>query len=353
MKKTHLNVALIGAGAIAREQHLPAWAKIADAVVVAAADVWPAALAAVAGEFPLVRCVADYRQLLDDQSIDVVDVCVPSALHAEVSVAALSAGKHVLCQKPMATSRADAEAMLKAAQAAGKKLMIAQHMRFEPSVQQLRSYLAKHPPGEIYYARGQWLRRRRLPGRAGFTQKLLSGGGALYDLGVHLVDLAWWMMGCPQPTVATGVATNRLARRKGLGSEWGEWDPATIDVEDFAAGLIRFASGAALNLEVSWLALQPESEFYKLQLFGTEAGVIWPDQVIVGEDDQQPWDLKLGPIQGEKAHHQVIHEFARSVLDDTPVPIPPEQSATVIAMLESLYRSSDLGQEVAVEPINL
>lgn len=347
MSHGRLHVALIGAGSIAREQHLPAWTKVPDATVVAVADPSPAALAAAAEEFSIGRCVSDYRELLDNPSINVVDVCVPSALHASVSIAALQAGKHVLCQKPMATSRADAQAMLDAARSAGKKLMIGQHIRFEPSVRQLCSYLAKHPPGEIYYARSQWLRRRRLPGRAGFTHKAQSGGGALYDIGVHMVDLAWWMMGCPRPTVASGVATNHLARRTTLGSEWGHWDPATIDVEDFAAGLIRFDNGAALSLEVSWLALQPEDEFYKLQLFGAEAGVIWPDQVIVGEDDKIPWDVKLAPAKGEKAHRQVIYEFARAVLDDTPVPISPEQSATVIAILESLYRSSELGREVS------
>jgi predicted dehydrogenase len=170
-----LRVALLGTGAIARSQHLPAWSKLPEFKMVALADASPVSLAAVPSEFQIERRVSDYRELLDDPDIDVVDICVPSALHSEVVIAALQAGKHVLCEKPMATSRADAAAMLAAWRASGKKLMIAQHMRFEPSVIQLRTYLERNSPGDVYYSRGQWLRRRRLPARPGFTDKRLSG----------------------------------------------------------------------------------------------------------------------------------------------------------------------------------
>jgi predicted dehydrogenase len=348
-----LTVGLVGAGLIAREQHLPAWARLPEVKVVGVADPWAGALAAVQNEFQIDRRVADYRELLDDPTIDIIDVCVPSALHAEVTIAALHAGKHVLCQKPMATSRADAAAMLDAARASGKKLMIGQHMRFEPSVVRLRSYLKRHPPGEIYYGRGQWLRRRRLPGRPGFTDKAQSGGGALYDLGVHMLDLAWWLMGCPLPTGVSGKVFHHLGRRTDIGSEWGHWDPTAIEVEDFGAGMLRFDNGAALSLEVSWLGLQPESEFNRLQLYGTQAGIIWPDNVIVGEEDLIPWDLRLGEAVGEKGQKLLIHAFARAVIEDQPVPIPPAESANIIAMLESLYRSSASGREEAVDAFSL
>ncbi|HEV3341723.1 MAG TPA: Gfo/Idh/MocA family oxidoreductase [Pirellulales bacterium] len=345
-----LRVALIGAGAIARSEHLPAWMKLPEFKVVAMADPSPVSLSAVPGEFDIRRRVADYRELIDDPDIDVVDICVPSALHAEVAIAALAAGKHVLCEKPMATSRPDAAAILDAWRASGKKLMIGQHMRFEPSVVQLRAYLQRNPPGDIYYTRGQWLRRRRLPARPGFTDRRLSGGGALYDLGVHMLDLAWWLTGCPRPSSISGQTFNRLARRRDLGSEWGTWEPTTIDVEDFAVGLVRFTNGSALSLEVSWLGFQPEEEFWRLQLYGSHAGISWPQCQLVGEDQLIPWNLQLAEAKGDKAHHQVIREFARSVLEDLPVPVPPEQSANIIAMLDALYASAASGREAPVEP---
>ena len=143
------------------------------------------------------------------------------------------------------------------------------------------------------------VRRRRLPARPGFTDRWLAVAVRDSDLGVHLLDLAWWMIGCPRPTSVTGVTHNHLGRRGDLGSEWGEWDAARIDVEDFAAGLVRL-EGAALSLEVSWLAFQPEKEFWRLQMYGSAAGISWPEGLIVGEDQRIPWDTRLAEATGEK-----------------------------------------------------
>ncbi len=345
-----LNVAVIGAGLISREQHLPAWADLPEARVVALADVAQRALDQAGEEFQVRRRVANYRELLDDPKIDVVDICVPSALHAEVAIAALEAGKHVLCEKPMATSRAAAAEILDAWRASGKKLMVGQNMRFTPSAVALKQGIDDYGLGRVYYARGQWLRRRRLPCKAAFTQKQLSGGGALYDLGVHMLDLGWWLMGCPRVARASGAAFDHLARRAGMGSEWGEWDPRTIDVEDFAVGQIRFADGGVFTLEASWLGFQPQKEMRRLQLFGDRAGAIWPDARLFGETDQHPWDVQLPiPQEREKPHRAMLRHFARAVLDNANVPVPPEQSANVIAMLEAIYRSAQQGKDVAVE----
>ena len=349
MKHAGLNVAVIGAGAISRSQHLVGWKQLADVRVAALAEVSADDLRRVADEFDVPRRETDYRRLLDDDSIDVFDVCVPSALHAEVTIAALQAGKHVLCEKPMATSRADAAAILAAYHASGKKLMIAQHMRFDPTVMELRTYLEDFDLGSVYFARAQWLRRRRLPARPGFTQRRLSGGGALYDIGVHVLDLTWWLLGCPRPLTASGGTFSHLARRGDLGSEWGTWDPAKIDVEDFAAGMIRFETGGLLSLEASWLGFQPERDFSRLQLFGTRGGAIWPDCRLFGETQGRPWNIQLGSAHGDRPHREAIRQFAHAILADLPPPIPPEQSANTIAMLECLYRSSERGSEQPVE----
>jgi predicted dehydrogenase len=341
----------VGAGAIARDQHLPGWRLVPQARVVAVADASLAAAEVAARDFAIERFETDYRRLLEDPTIDVIDVCCPSALHAQVSIAALAAGKHVLCEKPMATSRADAEAVLTAARASGRKLMIGQQMRFDASIPPLRQALASVELGHVYYARAQWLRRRRVPGRPGFTFKAYSGGGPLYDLGVHVLDLSWWLMGAPEPLAASGAVFNHLAKRGDLGTEWGTWDAKAIDVEDFAAGTIRLAGGSLLSLEVSWLGFQPERDFYRVQLFGTRAGLVWPDCRLFGETAGKPWDVQLPRPKGEKPHRELIRRFAQAVLDDTPVPVPPEQSAQVVAMLEALYQSAAQGAEVRIGPL--
>ena len=358
MTVSHLNVAVIGAGAIARSQHLPGWQKVPEARVVAMADASPVALANTADFFGIEKRATDYRELLDDPAIDVFDICAPSGLHAEISIAALQAGKHVLCEKPMATSRSDAARMIEASETSGKKLMIGQHMRFDPGVRQLRESVEQFPLGDVYYCRAQWLRRRRLPARPGFTSRALSGGGALYDLGVHMLDLGLWMMGNPVVTSVSGATYGWLARRRNdIGSEWGQWDPATIDVEDFAVGMVRFANTSVLNLEASWLGFQPQEEMWQLQLFGTQAGAIWPPTQISGETRFKPWDIRPGerpqdhpgdrPL--EKPHHEIIRQFALALVNNTEVPVPPRQTANSVAILEGLYRSAAEGREVPVQ----
>lgn len=350
MTVSPMHVAMIGAGAIARTQHLPGWQAVPEARVTALVDASPTALANVGDFFGIERRAIDYRELLDDPTIDVFDICAPSALHAEIAIAALQAGKHVLCEKPMATSRADAARMVEAAETSGRKLMIGHHMRFESSIQQLRQTLEKFPLGDVYYTRAQWLRRRRLPARPAFTTRALSGGGALYDIGVHMLDLSLWLMGHPPVTSVCGATFDWLARhRDDIGGEWGEWDPGQIDVEDFAVGMVRFANSSVLNLEASWLGFQPQDELWQLQLFGTQAGASWPPTQISGETRFKPWDVRPGQLPPARSHHEVIRQFTRAVIDDTDVPIPPRQTATNVAILEGLYRSAAQGGEVAVE----
>jgi len=351
-KLDRIRVAVIGTGSISTDDHIPGWQAIPDAEIVALADASELALASAKKLVPDgVRLVNDYRELLDDSDIDVFDICAPSALHAEISIAAMQAGKHVLCEKPMATCREDAARVLTARNETGRHYMTALHMRVDPSVVSLRKALESVPLGEVYYARAQWLRRRRLPGRKGFTTRALSGGGPSYDLGVHMFDLAWWMMGCPRPVRVSGTMSDRLVHRTDLASEWGEWDPATIDVEDFAAGWIRFENSAVLALETSWLMFDNVAERWQVQLYGDQAGAVWPECRIFGERDSRPWDIQVPRID-EPRHIQrtLIQHFAALLRGEAPAVIPAEQSATSIAVLDGLYRSAASGCEVEVEP---
>ena len=227
--------------------------------------------------------------------------------------------------------------------------MAAQQLRYDNVARQFKGLIAAGMTGDIYYARAQWLRRRLLPARTTFTERRLSGGGPAFDIGIHVLDLACWFMGWPAPVSVSASLGTFLARWPDVAGEWGEWDRTRFDVEDFAVGFVRFANGAVLTLETSWLAFQPERETVKVQCYGTRGGLVWPDGVLVGETSRAAWDLRLTDVSRNLAHHDVILAFAEAIRDGRPSPIPVEETLKGIRVLEAMYRSSELRREVALE----
>lgn len=349
MRDGKLQVGIVGVGGIARDQHLPAWAKVPFAEVTAAADVAETALNQVADTFAIRRRFIDWLKLIELDDLDIVDICTPNRTHTPIALAALSAGKHVLCEKPLATTTAEVQHLADAADKSGKLLMTAQHWRFEPAAVQLKALIDAGTIGDIYYARAQFLRRRLVPGRPTFIEKQHSGGGPVFDIGVHILDLALWFMGSPAPVSVSAIVDAKLAHRPDLGGGWGDWDRQRFDVEDFAAGFVRFAGGAALTLETSWLAFQPERELIRLQAFGTRAGLTWPDKTVVGETNRVPWSMRLDDVAEASPYQAEIRQFACAARDGLPSPVPAEQSLKVIKILEGFYHSARQGREVTLD----
>jgi predicted dehydrogenase len=347
-----LQVGLIGVGGIGYDQHLPGWAKVPFAELAAIADVSLEALDRVARVVPVPHRFTDWHDLVALPELDIVDICTPNQTHAPITLAALENGKHVLCEKPLAATADEVRRMDQAARGAGRLLMAAQHFRFDPASRQLKALADGGFLGDVYYARAQWLRRRLLPARATFIEKRLSGGGPALDIGVHVLDLAYWFLGAPEPLSVTASMDARLAHRNDLTSAWGEWDRERFDVEDFAVGFVRFANGASLTLETSWLVFQPERELIRLQLFGNRGGAVWPDGVVVGETNRTPWDLRVQEIAKSFAHHEEILQFALAVRDGLPSPVSVEESLNVIRILEGLYRSANARREVSLQDEN-
>jgi predicted dehydrogenase len=349
MHQQKLRVGLVGVGGIGYDQHLPGWAKVPFADVTAVADVAPESLVKAAARLPDAECFADWRDLVALDDIDIVDICTPNRTHAEIALGALKQGKHVLCEKPLATTSAEVLQLQSAAKQSDRLLMTAQHFRFDPITVQMKKLIEDGALGDPYYTRAQWLRRRFVPSRPTFIDRRLSGGGPALDIGVHVLDLGYWFMGAPRPVSVTATAVAKLAHRGDLGGGWGEWDRERYDVEDFAAGFVRFANGAVLMLEASWLLFQPEPELIRLQCFGTRGGILWPDGVIVSETDRIPWDKHLREKTGAPAHHEVIRQFALAVRDGKPSPVPVEETLAVIRILEGLYRSAEVKREVMLD----
>jgi predicted dehydrogenase len=342
-------VGIIGVGGIAREQHLPAWAKVPFAEVTAVADLSPEALRQAVEHFPVTHRFRNWQDLLDVDGLDIVDVCTPNRTHAPIALAALERGLHVLCEKPLATSAEEIQALLHAARRADRLLMTAQHWRFDPACRQVKHLIDGGMLGEVYYARAQYLRRRLLPPRPTFIERRLSGGGPVFDIGVHVLDLAYWYLGAPEPVSVSAFVDTKLAQRSDLTGSWGDWDRERFDVEDFAAGFVRFANGAALTLETSWLAFQLDRELIRLQCFGTYGGAVWPDAVLTGETNRVPWTLRLDEVKPASPFHEEILQFALAVRDGLPNPVPVEDSLNVIRILEAFYRSGQARREVRLD----
>ncbi len=345
-----LRVGIAGSGGIARAAHMRGWKAVADKCdVVACCDVDESRARLLAAENNIAGAYTDYRRMLDEEKLDIVDICTPNAFHHPMAVAASRAGAHVLCEKPLATSSRHVQEMIAAARKAGKLLMCAQSTRFNGQAQMLKRVVDSGVLGDIYYCRAQAIRRRFLPPRPGFIQKKLSGGGPIYDIGVHILDLSYWLMGCPKPTTVSAMLGTFLAKREDITGMWGEWDRKMYDVEDFAVGMIRFDNGAALTLECSFLLNMKDRERFATHLFGTEAGACYPELEVYGERNRVIYDQKVAHIPEMQGHTEEIKSFVDSVVNKKPVSVPPEETLNVIRMLEAMYTSAERKAEVKLK----
>jgi predicted dehydrogenase len=348
-----LRVGVIGVGGIART-HMPGWAASEHAEVVAGSDVSAEALARWGQEHGVTKLHADPEALFNDADIDVIDVCTPSMYHAPLSIAALEAGKHVICEKPLAPTPDDIRSMIDARDRSGKMLMTAQHFRFQGSSKAMKAEIETGALGDIYHARSWMLRRAGAPTGGGFILKEHSGGGPCIDIGVHILDLTLWFMGNPEPVAVTGVARAELAHQQGVFSQWGRNPiPEQFNVEDFAAAFVRFDNGATLVIEVSWLLHHDtQGEDMQMWLYGTDGGAHWPKCEVYESNyqtrQQYNRELKL-MYDGLEAHAQECVEFAQALVEGGPSPVPAEQSLQVLKILDGIYRSQQTGGEVRLD----
>ncbi len=348
-----VGIAVIGTGHIGQKAHLPAFAKMQEeglARIVAVCDVNEETLKTVAAQYPEARAFQDYGPMLEMDDIDAVDVCTPNYLHRQPVIDSFAAGKHVICEKPLAINGREGAEMVAAGHAAGKKFQVALNMRFGAGPQAVKRFIDDGKLGDVYYARAHALRRRGIPGWGTFTQKDKQGGGPLIDIGVHILDLTLWLMGYPEPVSTTGQTYAKFGPREGVLGLMGQWDPKTFTVEDFAAGFVRFANGATLSLESSFAANIAANQF-GTTLLGTEGGAyldptndantrIFREESGTLSDTTPVFLPKIG------THEAELRAFVQAIADDTPVAVPGEQGLLVTRILDALYESAETGREV-------
>ncbi len=345
-----LKVGVIGVGGIA-QTHFPGWLESPHTELIAVADICEETAERVGNEQDLEWVYTDPMGLIKNPDIDIVDICTPNAYHTPLTVAALKAGKHVICEKPLAPAPNDVRKMIAARDKSGKLLMTAQHFRFDGHARALKAALDGGRLGEVYHTRAWMLRRNFLPVTPGFIQKKHSGGGPCIDIGVHALDLSLWLMGNPKPVAVSGVTQLKLAKQRGAFSDCGPI-PKSMDVEEFAAAMVRFENGATLILEVAWkLHHKTDCEDMQIWLYGDKAGAHWPSNEILSTDNKikQHFNTQLELAGKEEPHALECMAFAEAVANGGPSPVPAEQSLDVTAILDGLYKSAKNGGEVRIK----
>ena len=347
-KQTTFNVAVIGAGAIGRD-HIASFQQHPSARVVALVETDEGRGRSAADACLIPDLYTDYREVLRRADVDVVSIALPNHLHAPVALAALKAGKHVMLDKPMATNARDAARLAAEARRGRRLLMVGQNQRFTPQVQTLRQLVERGVLGEVYHARAHWLRRAGIP-RIGswFTRRELAGGGCTYDIGVHALDQALYLLGEFTAASVSGQTYAKFGPR-GLGNgSWGcsEIDPRKpFEVEDVSIAFIRLRSGRTVQLETSWAGHQAAADLNGTQLFGTEAGATTNPLQLFHSGRRGYCVESIDPLPPRVNPNRMVH-FINVLLGREEPHVLPEQSVEVQKILDAIYRSAATGREV-------
>lgn len=357
-----LKIGIIGCGGIANAKHLPALSKLPELCeLVAFCDLIPERAEEAAQKYGTheARVFTDYHELLKLEEIDVVHVLTPNVAHCQITIDAFAAGKHVMCEKPMAPTATDAQRMIDAANKAGKKFTIGYQNRFREDVQTLHKACEKGDLGNIYFAKAHATRRKAVPTWGVFTNKELQGGGCLIDIGTHALDLALWCMDNYEPESVTGSVYYELGSNP-EGNKFGPWDPETFDVEDSAFGYIKMKNGATIFLESSWALNTTDFKEAACTLCGTKAGA----ELLVQDSGRsvkfnsakygQLMDEVVAPkgtvsyYDGAKhdAGYLEARQWLEAIINDTEPLCKPEQALVVTRILEAVYKSFETKREV-------
>jgi len=353
-----LRIGIIGCGGIANGKHMPSLKKLSNVEMVAFCDIVQERAAKAKRDFGTEDALVctDYKELLKDETIDIVHVCTPNRSHSFITVDALHAGKHVMCEKPMAINSAEAKKMLDAAAETGKKLSIGYQNRQTPEAQFLKAEADKGTFGDIYYAKATALRRRAVPTWGVFLNEEEQGGGPLIDIGTHALDLTLWTMNNYKPKYCVGTSYHKLNNLAPAdqGNAWGVWDPEKFTVEDAAFGFVVMENGATINLEASWALNTLDAREAVTMVCGTKAGGdSWEGARLNGVKDGESNTENLAAptvtsLSGDGSHTgdtnvREARQWIDAVKYDKDPCVLPYQAYTVTRILEGIYESAKSG----------
>ena len=341
-----IRVGIVGAG-WPGVKHAEGYKAAGGFQVAAVADLIPSRRRALLGQFPGAVELADAHAVVDDKMIDVVSVCLPNHLHAPVVTAALKSGKHVVCETPPALSGGEARKMAAAAAKAGKVLLFAAQRRFGGAEQAAVQALGKAYAGDVYHTRASWMRTRGIPtGTGWFTDRAKSGGGAMIDLGVQMLDLAWSLLGQPRPLTVFSLSHQRFRDAAPAGP--------TYDVEDAGFALVRFEGGKSLELSASWAINQPpRQQGTACRVYGDKGAVevYTPQGPLLYRGFSPKGEAKETPLKLPKVVHYpaMMRHLKRCIQTGERPVVGPAEGSTLMNIVDAIYKSAETGRSAEVK----
>jgi predicted dehydrogenase len=347
-----VKIGVIGTGSIARF-HLEAYARHPDAEIVAVADRNLERARATAETFGARRAYADPAELLADPEVEAVSVCTWNDSHTPWAIAAIRAGKHVLVEKPMSRTPEEAAELQRVVEASDRILQVGFVRRHSPNAQVLKTFIDNGDLGEIYYARASLIRRAGNPG-GWFADKSISGGGPLIDIGVHVVDLCWYLMGSPTAVTVSANSYTRLGNRSNITTlpryTVADYDPTTNTVEDMVNALVRFDNGASMLLEASY-SLHAVRDSIDVSVFGDKGGAqLEPELEIATERygsivNEVP-QIASRTFEMDPGFRNEIANFVDAIRGRAPSVAPVAHGAEITRILAAIYASAEAGAEI-------
>ncbi len=347
---TTLNLGIIGTG-WPGQQHASAIHAIDGANLHACADVDEVRRMAFENEYRPQKSYGEYHELLQDPHVDAAIICLPNFLHFPASLAALEAGKHVLCEKPPTLNSAEMKVLRE--EAARRKLIyyFSRQFRFTAATRAAKNAIEEGRLGKIYYAKAIFVRSRGIPVGTGhwFTEKKRSGGGALIDIGIHALDAVWYLMGTPRPVSISARVFRNFAHLTNV---------PVFDVEDAAYAFIRFANDAVVQLETSWAGnltddVPPRKyfgqELVNSTIYGTKGSVRLKPLTLFQDRNGEIVTLPLNAGEDEPGgFERQLRNFLDAIAGKALPVNNADQAVVLMEMIDGVYASSELGREVPI-----
>ncbi|QHE63284.1 Gfo/Idh/MocA family oxidoreductase [Rossellomorea vietnamensis] len=348
--KDQIKVGLIGLGSIAESSHIVHVHASSRAVLAAVVDLDEKRAKTIAEKYGVKNYFQTVEEMLEKVELDAVMICTPNSTHIPIAMKCAEKGIHVFMEKPIGTDLEEVKAYLQLAEERQVMTMVGMTHRFRRDVQILKAYADKGDFGHLYFVKAKLFRRRGTP-KGWFTDQSLSGGGAMLDIGVHVLDLAWWLMGSPQVQSISGKTVSGLGNYDTKYTS--SWESSNrqlnkqnvFDVEDFGSAWIRFKNGVVLSLDIAWAVNGEEDDGIKIELLGDKGGATLSPFTIFTEMDgllsrQHPIYEDHSPFKDE------IDHFIECVRTGSKPMIDGEDGYEVLKLLKGIYNSSKQDQEI-------